>query len=1135
MSLLLLFGGGGGGPDLEIPITTPPVPGVGVVTQIEAVGGGEWRMSLEVAEPPGSTWYDLTEFYAGDRHQFGAQDYKGDARARLVEVQLQIDNQQAAELAVNIDILAPWGQDTTDLFGTNVRLGAGLLMRLSLVREVDDVVEDWLPLWTGRVEQWGDAAGARGQIRRHVVNVVDTIADLANVPTLIDEEAPTWGEYFTDVLLPAAGWQFGVDVYGDVASTSGFPIDTNMVAAVNRLDGATDVLGLVWRSRRDGKLVIHPAPWDTTNVARYPNPLLDVYPAGLMFSYAPDFTDIEYIADDDAEPFGIIRNVSGIINSIIITDTATGVAIDNPTSIGRYGVRPYTATWIGTNPPVADDLLADRAFAESQALPLRTTIDHEGFWPALAMVDYLDPVTVLHADNEDGLVVTGTGVIRNIIEERTVRAAGLINWQSTVQIDLDSTETSEALLPVEDLELVSTSSPMLGGPSGAEFSWTNPTQPSITPTEVQYRILNRSLIWVSDSYPGVGADGVTVSWLSAATQYTFQVRLIRRVDGIVTNFSPSRQITFTTPAIIFPGPIVNPDDPDGPPTGELPSDPDCEDETWELQERGDDMIWTTVETYTHDDVTLFDAGPPATYTPTVAPTYEAGKWYRFLQLCDGDVVLTGPEFDPPDSVLDPCTIPPALSIPPYDDAIVYVPKVCTGFEDGNPDYVFEGMVMVEAVSNIAGVHGDALAGFGQLEDGPDYVTLVAIADPGWSDAAGGILAYGECPQIVGVTGDKSILARVNVVDDSASCVLFECAAMQLTATAVGGGGWRPGVTVHKVGSTVSLAGVSVLDAGTTYNIAATHDYETGDIMLYVNAILDNSVGGTDNVATINALPIWRVGAPPESWITDCALWDRVLTAGELPAEILPFNDTILGVFGADVIVLTDYRKVAGVHPTTYADLSGNGHTGSRSGAVTDAAGPDGGVYPDFNDGSADVDYGDHNDFTISTTEGKTFIFLVKPNTTTASQALVSKVSGASTWEYVIYLDAYDVGSTNFKLGAVSYASGAGGAVIRRETLSNFVIDKDAWNLIVVAFPPITGTADDYDIYVNSSSVQATSVATTSNNGTGNTAASMRTVANTVTGAVDYEGIIARYALIRHQRNATEVAALVASLQEEGFL
>ncbi len=126
----------------------------------------------------------------------------------------------------------------------------------------------------------------------------------------------------------------------------------------------------------------------------------------------------------------------------------------------------------------------------------------------------------------------------------------------------------------------------MGTSSFAEFSWTNPTQPDITPTEVQMRILGRSLIWFSKDYPGVGADGAVIGSLDPATPYTFQVRLIRRVNGVVVAASAVRQVRFTTPALIYPNPVEGDDltdtnvDMDDVPFG------DCEDDiSIELREQ----------------------------------------------------------------------------------------------------------------------------------------------------------------------------------------------------------------------------------------------------------------------------------------------------------------------------------------------------------------------------------------------------------------------------------------------------------------------------------------------------------------------------------------------------------------------
>jgi hypothetical protein len=882
---------------LEALVELEPEPTHGYPIQIAAVSG-VWRWVVELADTSAGEyvdWIDITEWYVGDRHQFGADQYMGDARARLVTVQLQIDES---------DLLAPWGLDTTELFGEDVELDAGLLMRAALARVAGGVTVEWLPVWTGRVETWGDASFARGQTRVHEVQVVDTIADLANVPTSIVSNSEPWDEVIADEVLVGAGWPFGVDIYGDGGtSAAGIPQDLDMVAAANRMDQITDPLGLAWRSLRSGRLVVHPAPWDTTHTNRYTNPLLAVYPDGLQFSYSPDVTDVEYITDDGGQPFGVSRVVAGVLNSFIVTSGTLVYAVDDPVSISKFGVRPFQASWILDNDPVVDDLLAARAFASVQALPLRTTIDHEGFFPALAMVDHLDPVTVEHATADDRPTVTVVGTVRNIVEERTFRhidgdGDATLNWQSTVQIDVTSTTTAEALLPVEDLALVSAFTPGFGGPSGAEFSWTNPTQPNVTPTEVQVRVLERSLIWNSIDYPGVGADGVTLGFLAAATAYTLQVRLIRRVDGIITHASPIREILFTTPAVIIPTPV-----PDGTDTdvdvGEPPDfDPDdCELEV-ELQENdGDPDSWVTVDTFTDSELTDNGDGTWSLTTPIANSFFNEGSMYRFRsrEIC-GTVVgdwFTGTPFDPPDDWADPCTTPPALTDPPYNDAslLVYVPQICA------PD------IIREAVSGIEGVHGDALAEILALVDDPNQRALKAIADPEWSDTPGGILAFGECPQVVGATGDKTVSIRVSIADDTVSCVLFECAAMQLTATAVSGGGWRPGVTVYKVGSTVSLAGASVLDVDTVYTIAATHELATGDIRLFIDGVEDNFVGGTDNVATINALPIWRVGAPPESWITDAAMWDAIVVT--TPFTPLDIAGCALWLDASDAATITD--------------------------------------------------------------------------------------------------------------------------------------------------------------------------------------------------------------------------------------
>lgn len=926
MSLLLLFAYPN---PASIPIgelvTTAPSASNGVAFQRPATAG-EWRFALELADPAdgdAAIWRDASNYYAGDRYQRGGDTYKGVYRAAVGECQLQIDDS---------DMLAPWGQDTSSIFGTDVRLDAGMLMRLSMIRVESGVVVEWEPVWTMRVETWGDGTEARGQIRKHVVNLVDLIGDLANVPTFIGGENSTnWDTWFTSRVLPAAGWLFGVDIYGDTTS-NGLPGDLNTTAAGNRMDAGTAPMGLVWRSLRSGRMVIHPAPWDTTNTNRYLNPLLDVYPDGLKFSYFPDLTDIEYIQDDGQQSFGIPKTVAGIINSIQVTfPDDTVYPIDDPVSRGKYGVRPLEATWILSNPPAVDDILADRAYASSQALPLRTTLDHDGFWSAMVLVDQYDPVTVVHATRDDGLVVTGTGVIRNVVEERRYNGAGGLTWQSTVQIDIDATETSPALLPVEDLALVATESPGLGGPSLAEFSWTNPVQPDITPTEVQMRLLGRSPVWFSEDYPGVGADGTVLGFLSAATSYTFEVRLLRRVNGVPVAFSATRRITFTTPFNVLPIPTPGTDPGDTDVIGVPPDE--CDDFQIDLQEN-DGTGWVTVDTFTGAELTDNGDGTFSLTTPIDNSFFNEGSMYRFRSSCDGVDWLPGTPFDPPDDWSDPCTTPPALSDPPYDDTslIVYVPQICA------PD------IIREAVSGIAGVHGDALDAIVSGVGDPEQRALLALADPAWSTAAAGIVAYGECPQIVGETGDKTISCRVKLADDTQTVVLFECAAMQLKCVPVGGGGWRAAVVVYTPGLTTTLPSATVLAVDTVYTLTATYELATGTITLYIDAVPDNSVGGTDNAGTINTLPIWRCGVPPESWITDCAVWDSLLA----PSVAVTINQG------------SGQTDPAAVSPIVFDVVFAEAVTGFATGDVTltGTAGATTGTV---------ADTGDHIHFTVSVT------------------------------------------------------------------------------------------------------------------------------------------------------------------------
>lgn len=809
----------------------------GVVIQIPAAFG-EWRFALELADPLMGTdveWFDITQFYASDRYQRGASEYMGRYRAAVAQVHLTIDNVLADDLGVSQDILAPWGFDTTPLFGENVTLDAGLLMRASIFR-VDSMTIDWYPLWTGRVETWGDASTARGQIRDHLIVVTDLIGDLVNVPTQAADEP--WEDWLVDQILAQANWPYGVDVYGDIGSPNLPPRAEPQPSAINEMDAGTDPLGLVWRTLRNGKLVVHPAPWDTTNAVRYDNPLLTLYPGGLVFNWNPDVTDIEYITDDDNEPAGLQRTSLGIVNTVAITMPSGPYLIDNPTSQSKYGMRGFTASWIVDNEPVADDILAARADASQQALLIRSTVDHSGFFPALAIIDHLDPVTFIHTTHDDGDVVTAVGSVRTITEIRELRHANALSWESSVQIDVASSAVAAALLPVEGLAVSGVTDIV------AEFDWTNPTQPDVTPTELQFRLIGQSTLWQTTSYDGVGADSIQIGSLNAETVYEFQIRIVRRVNGLITHTSPVRSVDFVTAAAAVPTPVPDGEDTDVDiPGSDDPDDCVVELELWENDGTG----WVEVDSWDQSDMTPNGDGTWRLTTPIPNSFFNEGSVYRFVwrEICGGipgpDVI--GPTFDPPDDWSDPCTTPPSLANPPYNDVdlIVYVPKICA------PDTI------TEAISGIAGFHGGGYGGILVLAGDPNYRALE-------SNATGGIIAYGEAPQVTGVVSSKTIGAKV-LISDAEFQTLFECAAMRLTCTPDGGSNWKAGAIVFTPDGEIILLSDS-LDLDVAYDLIASYDADTGELILYVDGIEQNSDTFGEPRETINALPTWFVGAPP---------------------------------------------------------------------------------------------------------------------------------------------------------------------------------------------------------------------------------------------------------------------------------
>jgi hypothetical protein len=75
----------------------------------------------------------------------------------------------------------------------------------------------------------------------------------------------------------------------------------------------------------------------------------------------------------------------------------------------------------------------------------------------------------------------------------------------------------------------------------------------------------------------------------------------------------------------------------------------------------------------------------------------------------------------------------------------------------------------------------------------------------------------------------------------------------------------------------TISGASVLDFGAWYDIALTHDVAAGDLKLFVDAVLEVDALGTVGARQFSASSYYAVGLPAGSLITNCAVWDRVLT------------------------------------------------------------------------------------------------------------------------------------------------------------------------------------------------------------------------------------------------------------------
>jgi len=813
-------------------------------------GVGTWRLVVQLADPAAGAsveWHDVTDFVSEMRWRRGADAPWGRYRATSPQLALWADG----------DALAPWNDDTSATFGTNVRLRAGLLIR-AVVFRVANSATDWaIPLFTSRVKRWGDASVARGFGRVHVVDCTDLMSSLAYAPVGSQLEEG-WRARFDD-LVTASGWEFDADVYGaesvDGTPTITVPDRDATDSVISEIDATLDPVGLTWRSTARGPLVVHPVPWTefhddifagagTIVGTEWANPLLDYYPGGVTFAWDPidENREVGFWPIKDGASFGIASDIENIVNEWSVTYPSSSHEYDDPVSAGRYGRRPLqSASWIAENDDLVEETVDYRSYADLTSSPMSTGLDCDGAFPAIALLDHLDPCHIRHATRPDRAPVTADGVLRSISHIIKQRRNGRVSWMATPEFDLTESAQSGLLLPVENLAVSDKSD------VDATFSWTNPTQ-AITPTETQVRLLDESTHWLDTAYPVT-----SFAWLGLQpdTVYRFQVRLVRRVDDIIVGASAVREVTFRTDAATVP---VVPDGGDGT-TIEIPvDDPACDIE-WKLESSSNGTTWTTEDSGDDTDFTTNETTGKLELDLS-AFEFASDKIYRLCtrQVCDevAESWICSEVFQPA------CVTPGQLSSAPFDDASLkaFVPKIC-------------GPEIREAVTDVAGVKGPAFGAITVDSNGNPAVASDA--------AAAGIVAYGPADATIGLTGDASYAITVNLGNVPASgttMAIWRCGGLHIEAGYVSSTTWRVRAKIFIAsGGSITTTWSDALNLDTEYEIKVTHDVDAEEVKVYVDDTEEaTGVAGT----RINALAVWMISLPADSYATSAAVWSSVL-------------------------------------------------------------------------------------------------------------------------------------------------------------------------------------------------------------------------------------------------------------------
>ncbi len=618
-------------PTLEALVAEAPPATAGHAVPI-TYGIGEWRLAFQVADPlqgDNVQWHDLTGPCVSFRWAKGSTAIRG--RAQVVQPRVRI--------VADDDRYAPATTDNSAYFGgTHVPLRAGLLARLVLFRVNAAVVEETFEQWTARVWRWHDTSATQGRYRIHDIDLLG-LSQTLNGEFIGRRPVEGWRTRLDSGL---ATYDFGYDVFApetvDGAPTVLLAGRSAREDALGEVDATLDPVGLTWRELGNGRLVVHPWPWDTFNAnvfagggtivgTPYTNPLDAYYPLGVLFDHTPAGFDVGYAQEFEGGSAGISSDFEQIANQwqvshpIDVFVPEAGLAPsahDNPGSSSRYGRRPIpSATWQAQNDQVVIDRVNAQAFADLAVEPFVVRHTDAGAFPAIALLDHLDPVSFAHKASAASTETVVTGHLRRI--EHSLRILrddtsydGEVVWDTTVTIDADGTDPTGTLETPTGLTIDATS------PTTVEFSWTDPGGHAATPTAVQVRILRDQAQWVP-----LAAAATSYVWegLRPSTWHEVEVRYVRRVDNIITDVSDRARLVVYTDEQPRTG-IT-----EGGKRGDVPDEALDAGETtyWRLEQSFDGATWFLLDEGTDVDFGT-DAG--GTFLDLSVYNFIDGVFYR---------------------------------------------------------------------------------------------------------------------------------------------------------------------------------------------------------------------------------------------------------------------------------------------------------------------------------------------------------------------------------------------------------------------------------------------------------------------------------------------------------------------------